>query len=164
MSENQQGALPLSLFSEGKLDTDDSFNLQDGFAHNPPFNLRNGVGSQSSSISFDDILLNLYSQAEKTPSVNSTQKPINGLELIPVVLDSNILNDDDEDDDFNDNSWEFKDALSDNSAKDQSPVLIADNAPVTKLKMESYMEFYTKLKDELFHIAYFHLDSLKVCA
>ncbi|KAK9293274.1 hypothetical protein L1049_021266 [Liquidambar formosana] len=117
-SDNHGGALPLSLFSDGKLEPDDILNHQDVFTYKPSTYPKNGLNSHGSSMSVDDLILNLYSQAEGVPPVDSTQKPtVNGYVSTQSVLDSNLVNDDD---DFDDNSWEFKDAFLDARAKDQT--------------------------------------------
>ncbi|GFY91955.1 hypothetical protein Acr_08g0003510 [Actinidia rufa] len=116
MSGNHKGALPLSIFGDDKLETDDSLKVQDGFTYKPSFYHGNGINSQGSNISIHDLLSNLYSQAEQIPCVDNTTELIgNGLDSSDEVLNPGPVNCDD---DFDNASWEFKDASSQNTAVD----------------------------------------------
>uniref|UniRef100_A0A5B6ZLA6 Synergin gamma C-terminal domain-containing protein n=2 Tax=Davidia involucrata TaxID=16924 RepID=A0A5B6ZLA6_DAVIN len=160
-SENHKGALPLSIFGDEELEIDDSLDSQDVFMYKPAPSPRNGINYQGSKVSINDILSNLYSQAEQIPSVDSTQKPTeNGFDPIGTVFDSNLVNGDD---DFDDSAWEFKDASSQTSAKDETSLSPGDAHQnySNKLKLDNYVDFYCRLKDELCFVATCHLDSLK---
>ncbi|KAA8536878.1 hypothetical protein F0562_029356 [Nyssa sinensis] len=132
-SENHIGALPLSIFGDEELETDDSLNSKD-----------------------------IFIQAPQIPSVDSTQKPTeNGFNSVGTVSDLNLVNGDD---DFDDSSWEFKDGSSQTGAKDQTSLLSPGDAHhnySNKLKLDNYVDFYCRLKDELCFVARCHLDSLK---
>lgn len=161
-AENRKGALPLALFGDEKLESDDSLNFQDVFAYKPSSYQKNGINSQGSGISVDDLILNLYSQAENIPSGDSSQNAImNGLVSTQTMLDSNLKNGDD---DFDDDSWEFQDAFVDVRLKDQSSVSSLGDThqnDSTKIKVENYVDFYCKLKDQACLVVLGHFDSLK---
>lgn len=101
-SENRREALSLSIFGDEMADTDEPSVFQ-GFPPPAPTSSIRSVTSLGSNLSIND-LWNLYSQAEQKTSPNSTPK---ASENKQAVLDSNLVAGDD---DFNDDSWEFKDA------------------------------------------------------
>lgn len=111
--------------------------------------------------SIHDMISNLYSQADQTSSTttvhNDTQSQLNPSS---VVSSSNLVDDDDDDD----SSWDFKDA---------SPIGIDDEAShsstgdtyrsiSSKLKLDSYLGFYLKLKEELCSAVKHHIYRIKV--
>ncbi|KAI8027931.1 hypothetical protein LOK49_LG02G02117 [Camellia lanceoleosa] len=160
MSKNPKGALPLSIFGDEELETDNSLNIEDAFTYTPSSHPRNGIGSQGSNISIHDLLSNLYSQAEQIPSVDKTEKLTGyGLDSCDKVLDPSLVKCDD---DFDDASWEFRDASS--QTRDQTSLHSPGEAHQkfsTKLKLNNYVDFYCKLKDKLSFVCKCHLDSLK---
>lgn len=159
---NHKGALPLSMFSYGELETDDSLNHQDFLAYRPNSNPRNDTTLQASNISINDLISSLYNQSEPSTSVDSAQKPSeNGFSFAETVLDSDLVNGSD---DFDDDSWEFKDAFSGAKAEDMTSAHGVDNAHQnfsTKVELKDYVDFYLKLKEESCFVALCHLDSLK---
>ncbi|KAL7235154.1 hypothetical protein ACSBR1_018616 [Camellia fascicularis] len=160
MSKNPKGALPLSIFGDEELETDNSLNIEDAFTYTPSSHPRNGIGSQGSNISIHDLLSNLYNQAEQIPSVDKTEKLTGyGLDSSDKVLDPSLVKCDD---DFDDVSWEFRDASS--QTRDQTSLHGPGEAHQkfsTKLKLNNYVDFYCKLKDKLSFVCKCHLDSLK---
>ncbi|KAF5952239.1 hypothetical protein HYC85_010183 [Camellia sinensis] len=160
MSTNPKGALPLSIFGDEELETDNSLNIEDAFTYAPSSHLRNGISSRGSNISIHDLLSNLYSQAEQIPSVEKTEKLTGyGLDSSDKVLDPSLMKCDD---DFDDASWEFRDASS--QTRDQTSLHSPGEAHQkfsTKLKLNNYVDFYCKLKDELSFVCKCHLGSLK---
>ncbi|KAF8392434.1 hypothetical protein HHK36_022776 [Tetracentron sinense] len=166
MFENHQGGLPLSIFGNGKLESDDSLNGQDVFSYKATYT-SNGINRQEFRpiISFNDLISNLYSQAEQIPGVDSTRKPTeNELGLAQTGLDSNSVNGED---DFDGNSWEFKDAFMETRDEGQTSVFgLGDNHPKipTESKLKNFVDFYCRLKDESCFVVLFHLDCLKVGA
>ncbi|CAL5330263.1 unnamed protein product [Camellia sinensis] len=160
MSKNPKGALPLSIFGDEELETDNSLNIEDAFTYAPSSHPRNGISSQGSNISIHDLLSNLYSQAEQIPSVDKTEKLTGyGLDSSDKVLDPSLVKCGD---DFDDASWEFRDASS--QTRDQTSLHSPGEAHQkfsTKLKLNNYVDFYCKLKDELSFVCKCHLGSLK---
>ncbi|KAK4273478.1 hypothetical protein QN277_021868 [Acacia crassicarpa] len=101
--ENHREALSLSIFGDEIQDTDEH-SVSEGFSSfAPASSIRNGFNSPGSSLSINDLIWNLYGQAEQKTSHGTPKASENG----QVVLDSNLVTDDD---DFNGDSWEFKDA------------------------------------------------------
>ncbi|XP_057498745.1 uncharacterized protein LOC130783211 isoform X3 [Actinidia eriantha] len=131
MSENHKGALPLSIFGDDKLETDDSLKVQDVFAYKPSSYHGNGINSQGSNISIHDLLSNLYSQAEQIPCADNTAELI-GNGLGSSVDQTSLCSLDDANEEFS-----------------------------TKLKLNNHLDFYCKLKDELSFVCRCHLYSLK---
>ncbi|GFZ02952.1 hypothetical protein Acr_15g0015600 [Actinidia rufa] len=164
MSENHKGALPLplSIFGDDELETDDSLKVQDVFTYKPSSYLGNGINIQGSNISIHDLLSNLYSQAEQIPCADNTVELTgNGLDSSDEVLHPSAVNCDN---DFDNDSWEFKDASSQNTAVDQTSLCSLEDANEeysTKLKLNNHLDFYCKLKDELSFVCRCHLYSLK---
>ncbi|KAH7845357.1 hypothetical protein Vadar_001102 [Vaccinium darrowii] len=116
ISNNHKGALPLSIFGDDELETDDSPNVQGAFTFKPCYP-RNGLNSQGSNIPINDLISNLYSQAEQIPPVESTGIHTgNGLDSSDEVKDLSTMN---SDDDFEDASWDFKDASIQTSSVDE---------------------------------------------
>ncbi|KAG5541390.1 hypothetical protein RHGRI_021281 [Rhododendron griersonianum] len=159
-SDNHRGALPLSIFGDEELETDDSPNIQDAFTFKPSYP-RNGINSQGSNISINDLISNLYCQAEQIPPVDDAGKHTgNGLDSSNEVMDLTLVN---SDDDFEDSSWDFKDASIQTSTIDQTSlwaqVDTCDNF-TTNSHMINFRDFYCKLKDELSAVCRGHLNNL----
>jgi hypothetical protein len=79
-----------------------------------------------------------------------------------VVIESNLAGDSD---DFDDDSWEFKDASSGIRAEDQASFIGLGEPNTkysTKIELNDYVDFFCKLKEELHFLALCHLDNLKV--
>lgn len=162
MSDNHKGALPLSIFGDEELETDDAPKVQDAFAFKPSYP-RNTIYSQGSNISINDLISNLYCKAEQIPPANNTgQHTQNGLYSSDDVMDLILVN---SDDDFEDASWDFKDASIQSSTVEQTSLQTqgdtCDNF-TTNLKMINFGDFYCKLKDELSVVCKGHLDNLMV--
>ncbi|KAK6911530.1 hypothetical protein RJ641_023623 [Dillenia turbinata] len=160
-SENPKGPIPLSIFGDVTPETDDSINLQDAFMS--PAYSKNSLASQGSNVSstsIQDLISNLYSQAEPISSLESMHKiHENGSESAQVVNDSGSV---DVEDDFDANAWEFKDASTERRDENQASCFTDSYQPIsTELKAEDYLHFYGKLKDETFFVAGSHLDNLK---
>lgn len=161
-SDNHRGALPLSIFGDEELETDDSPNIQDAFTFKPSYP-RNGINSQGSNISINDLISNLYCQAEQIPPVDDAGKHTgNGLDSSNEVMDLTLVN---SDDDFEDSSWDFKDASIQTSTIDQTSLRAqgdtCDNF-TTNSHMINFRDFYCKLKDELSAVCRGHLNNLMV--
>ncbi|XP_031281329.1 uncharacterized protein LOC116139819, partial [Pistacia vera] len=168
--ESHRGALPLSLFGDGDIETNDSSIHQDV----PNYNLASSTTddikkSQGSSVSISDLITSLYSQAEQNTPVNHTQNPSEkGFNSVQKVVDSNLA-DGDGDGDFDDDSWEFKGAVS-RTVDDQISVPgLGDShvrhstkvEPKKLIEQKDYADFYSELEDELLFVAQYHLDNLK---
>ncbi|XP_057513364.1 uncharacterized protein LOC130795337 isoform X2 [Actinidia eriantha] len=95
MSENHKGALPLplSIFGDDELETDDSLKVQDVFTYKPSSYQGNGINIQGSNISIHDLLSNLYSQAEQIPCADNTVELTgNGLDSSDEVPNPSAVN------------------------------------------------------------------------
>lgn len=84
-------------------DTGEHSVFQGFSSYAPASSIRNSFNSPGSSLSINDLIWNLYGQAEQKTSHGTPKASENG----QAVLDSNLVTGDD---DFNDDSWEFKDA------------------------------------------------------
>ncbi|KAK9161225.1 hypothetical protein Syun_007566 [Stephania yunnanensis] len=157
---NNHDALPLPIFSNHKLDSAESLFNDDIFSHQSPHSLNNGINNQNSDISFNDLISNLYSQAEHAPAVSSTLESNTG----EGHTDSNFDPVNDEAD-FGEDSWEFKDAFSDSILENQSSVLDMRFEATKSFSLDSqsvnFVDFYSKLKEELYFIALRHVDDIK---
>lgn len=151
--------LPESIFSSARADSDNAFNLQDISISRTSTSIRNETQSQPSSVSLNDLILNLYSVSDKIP-VDSTSKATgNGKDSAQTFFGSDLI------DDVDDDSWEFKDAVSEMKVEVQKTSIssIGDSLKTspTKSKLKVYTDFYCKLKAELCFIALCHLETLK---
>lgn len=139
--------------------------VQDAFMHQPTSYQRNSHASNS-VISINDLLSNLYSQAEQASSVDTMQKPIE-IKLSPsdAVSNSDIVHNDDGG--FDDNTWEFTDNFSEKRNNDEAYLFSVEDDHLvssSKLELNNFVDFYYRLKDELCFIAKVHIESLKVCS
>lgn len=159
--EKQKGALPLSIFGDMDPETDDSLAFPVVSTNGPPAS-KVSSNDPGSSVSIKDLISTLYSQAEQNGSVNHRDSPNdNGFGSTKQEVAPNLV---DEDDGFDDNSWEFKGALSGSGDGNQKSVLgvqDSSNWYSTEAGMNVYEDFYSKLKDELCFVALSHLDRLK---
>ncbi|KAG7968559.1 hypothetical protein I3843_08G160300 [Carya illinoinensis] len=219
--KNHREPLPMSIFSDGNLDLNESSILQDIASFTPISNPRDAIKSPNSNMSINDIISSLYSQAEQSASFNYTSPASDyGMHSNTTVFESDLVNGDDDfddgswdfkaagsetgaedrtsdidlgdsqktlstalelnncmdlysklkeglvngDDDFDDGSWDFKDAGSETRAEDRtSDIDLGDSQKTlsTALELNDCIDFYSKLKDELCSIALYHLDNLK---
>ncbi|KAI5398502.1 hypothetical protein KIW84_064041 [Lathyrus oleraceus] len=100
--------------------------------------------------------------AQNTSLNHPTEVTENGLQTSLDVLNSDLINDNDG---FEDDSWEFKDAISGKSTQDQASTI--DHRDLltqlsSKLEPSDCVEFFSTLKDELCNNVLFHLQNLKV--
>lgn len=156
--------MPLSLFGDEKLGSEESLFGQDVFSFKPATSVRNGINMpvSSSNISLNDLIFDLYSQAEKIPAVVSTRDHAEDEYSSPQIgLNSTLEN---VEDDFDRSSWEFK-AASEAEDKYSGPVVglgsIHQKFPMES-KIVGYIDFYSNLKEEAGFIVLHHLDDLKV--
>ncbi|KAJ4968469.1 hypothetical protein NE237_015170 [Protea cynaroides] len=124
LTDHQEPLSP-SFFSDGKLDADDTLFGVDVSSHKPANYVRNstfGPGLDQ-NVSLTDLIFTLYSQAEGTPAVNSTKKSTGDeFSSAKVSVTSDLVNGED---DFNGNSWEFKDAFSETKVDEEfSSILV----------------------------------------
>ncbi|KAF5740070.1 hypothetical protein HS088_TW11G00134 [Tripterygium wilfordii] len=160
MLVNQKGALPLSLFGEEEQETDDSMDYQDFAAYSLTSDPKDGFKRPASNVPISDIISSLYSQAEDKRADDNTQNPQESV-LLPkeTPIDTGLISSDDI---LDDNSWEFKGAFSGVRADETfvNSIREADNNS-TQIQPNVYVEFYSKLKDELQFVALCHLDDMK---
>ncbi|KAJ4822795.1 hypothetical protein Tsubulata_039471 [Turnera subulata] len=158
---NHKGALPLSFFGFEEEESDDPVILEDISSQMPTLNTSNGTKKPISNPSINDLISSLYSQAEPIASLNHTQiSSESGIDCkdpaTPELVNAN--------DDFDDDSWEFKDASSGPRAADQPSVLFhgeCHRTYSTRLELNDFVDFFSKLKLELHFVAQSHLDNLK---
>uniref|UniRef100_A0A803KP81 Synergin gamma C-terminal domain-containing protein n=1 Tax=Chenopodium quinoa TaxID=63459 RepID=A0A803KP81_CHEQI len=155
-----RGALPLSLFCDDTEESSDPLNLQNEVAPMPTLTPANSFSGQKPVISIKDLVSNLYSQAQLTSSVDSTVKPAeNGVQSpLNVAVTTSF----EEDDDWDDDSWEFKGAYSDNGVGEQlSPAIPGYIAQKQLPELRIYMDFYDQLRGSLCFLLSCQLDDLK---
>ncbi|XP_047337489.1 uncharacterized protein LOC124941237 [Impatiens glandulifera] len=155
-------ALPLSIFGEEELEADNRLNAQDALPYSPSYK-RHDKHSQDSKISIKDLLSNLYSQSEQNSPVSHVayENGVNSSHFMPSPLNGDVV---DDDDDFDNASWEFKDASNLMRVEEQTSHLDSGNTNKeisAEVKTSSLVEFYSKLKVELLHICGSHLENLK---
>lgn len=153
----------MAIFSDRNLDSDDPFILKDASTVTPASNPRDNIKSLGSNISINDLISSLYSEAEQNASVNHIPKASdNGMHSTTTVFESDLVN---IDDDFDEDSWDFKDAVSGTRAEDHSSDIdLVDSQKTlsTTLELNDCVDFYCKLKDELCSVVLCRLDNLKV--
>ncbi|CAJ2628679.1 unnamed protein product [Trifolium pratense] len=99
--------------------------------------------------------------AQNTSFNHPTEFNENGLQTSLKVLNSDLINGNDG---FEDDSWEFKDAISRTGGQDQASTI--DHRDLltqlsTELELSDCVEFFSNLKDELCSELLFHLQNLK---
>ncbi|GAV63173.1 hypothetical protein CFOL_v3_06693 [Cephalotus follicularis] len=161
-SENHNGALPLSIFGDVEVETDDPMPYQDASTNKPASNLGDGNKSLLSNISINDLISNLYTQADQNASANhlKNQGHDRGAST-DTAMDSNVGNGDN---DLDDGTWEFRGAFSGTESEHQTSIIDFGDSLITystKRELNDYMDFYSKMKDELSIFAVCHLDNLK---
>lgn len=113
--------------------------------------------------SINDMMSNLYSQTEKI-SIN-TQLNLTESQSNPssVVSSSDLVNGGGGGDD-DDSSWDFKDASEMRFNNEASLASMGDpyGNNSSKLKLDNYLDFYSKLKEELCFTVKHRIDRLKV--
>lgn len=155
--ENHRQALPLSIFGDEELETDDSSIHQNMSTHTTASHQINTTKSPASNISINDLISSLYSQVDQNSnSIHVPEATENTMH--PTVMESDFVGDD-----FDDDSWEFKDAV----LRDQdqtSSTNLEESAQIssTKVQLDNLLDFYCKLKDETYALALNHLDNEKV--
>ncbi|KAK8486409.1 hypothetical protein V6N13_090854 [Hibiscus sabdariffa] len=159
-SKKSKGALPLSIFGDVEVETEDPLRYEDvSIKHNTS---RVGIKDTHPNISINDLISNLYSQAEKKAPLNQISKPSeNELLSSHIVVGSDLVNGDDN---FDDDSWEFKDAVSGTRGENQNPKLGYGESYEkfsTKTELNDYVDLYSKLASELCFVALSHLDNMK---
>lgn len=155
--------LPLSIFGDDEQEKDHSLFNQDFSSSEHGISLGEKLKSPGSNTSINDLISTLYIQAGEKVSVNSTAMPSeNGCGSTQSVINPKLVS---EDNDFDEDSWEFKDAFSGSGAEKQNSFLSVGkfhNYPVSNEELNNFVNLYSKLKDELSYIALTHLDNLKV--
>lgn len=158
-----RGALPQSLFSADTEESSDCFDLQNEVVHMPTLGPGNSFSEQNSVISINDLISKLYSQTQLTSSVDSTLKPAeNGVHSPAEITVTTPLG---EDDDWDDGSWEFKGAYSENGVVEQLSTAILGNMAQKQSEilpeLQNYIDFYDQLRDSLCFLLSCQLDELK---
>ncbi|PIN12260.1 hypothetical protein CDL12_15132 [Handroanthus impetiginosus] len=160
---HHKGMIPLSIFGNEEPTNGGTSDVQDVFMHQATSNQRNS-GTPTSVISISDLISSLYSQAELTSSINNIEKLTTApLSLPDVVSGSNLVNDGDHHDY---SSWDFKDASQKRVNGESSARSVGETYPSihSELKLNNYLDFYSKLKEELCFVAKCHLETLKQAA
>ncbi|KAJ6397575.1 hypothetical protein OIU77_018564 [Salix suchowensis] len=148
-SISQKGALPLSIFGDEDEDSIDPVSYQDISSELPDSKPIDDIKSHSNN-AINDLISSLYSQAEHNTALIDVQNPCgNGLSPINAVMESNLAGDSD---DFDDDSWEFKDASSGTRAEDQASFIGLGEANTdcsSKTELNDYVDFFCKLKGRI---------------
>ncbi|GER32916.1 nucleolar GTPase [Striga asiatica] len=106
----------------------------------------------TATISVNDWISSLYSQPEHTSSINTFQEPAKTQLCISNAFSSStVVNHDDH---LDERSWSHKDAL-------EKRVDIGGEDTSSELKLNSYLDFYIKLKEELLFVAKSHFGRVK---
>ncbi|RAL50111.1 hypothetical protein DM860_007785 [Cuscuta australis] len=155
-----EGALPLSVFGNEELDFDVSSTINDGFmCHQIPF--QKSDKKLNPGISINDVIPSLHDQAEHTSSASSL-KNLSDVVEPPYSGDiSNLVNDEDA---IADVSWEPKDSIFQRRADNETSSLDHGEPLPSSLsirKLDHYLEFYSKLKEELCLHCKYKLPDLK---
>lgn len=153
----------MSIFGEEEVQTDASSIQQDVSIHKPASYTGNSNKAPGSNLSINDLIVSLYSQAQQSTSLNGTPKVSeNETPSTTREFKSDFVH---HDDDFDDESWEFKDASFEFEAEDQSFATHFEDATSkysTKLELHDYVDLYCKLKDASRVVAINHFENLKV--
>lgn len=158
MNLEKKESLLLSLFAYPILGTDNYThkevpqNFSTSYAKN---------SNKSSSIPINDLITSLYNEADQNTSVNQIGKASNG-QINSSVVESDLIVSDDE---FDDSSWEFKDASCRDEDKNSSSALALGEScttVVSRSELNECIELYCKLKDALCSIVLRHIDNLQV--
>ncbi|TQD78372.1 hypothetical protein C1H46_036065 [Malus baccata] len=158
LEENHRRALPLSIFGDDELETDDSSIQQDISSLTTASHEVNTNKSPASNLSITDLISSLYSQVDQNTNTIHAPKPTESImDPAPTVLESNFGGDD-----FDEDSWEFKDAVS--SDQNQTSIATLEDSPhdsSAKVHLDNYVDLYCKLKDETYGLALYHLENKK---
>ncbi|XP_004305005.1 PREDICTED: uncharacterized protein LOC101298347 [Fragaria vesca subsp. vesca] len=153
---NHRQALPLSIFGDEELETGASSVHQDIPTQTVASHQINTARNPATNISITDLISSLYSQVEQNTKIDTSNETEITTLPVTTMLESDFG------DDADDDSWEFKDAVS----EDQNPTSIAnlEDSPLntcTKIQLDDFVELYCKLKHESYFLALYHLDQKK---
>ncbi|GLT90300.1 hypothetical protein SLE2022_082420 [Rubroshorea leprosula] len=159
--EKHDGALPLSIFGDVEPETDDPLTYPDVSTHKPT-PLKVGMKDSGSNMSIKDLISTLYSRVEQDASIIHRDSPNeNGYGSTKRMVASDTVN---SADGFDDNSWEFKGVFFGSGDQNQKSALgVGDSSQLypAEGKINDFVDFYSKLTDELCFVALFHVDGLK---
>ncbi|KAK9732574.1 hypothetical protein RND81_04G007300 [Saponaria officinalis] len=162
LSFNGREALPLSLFGDTTEETSETLNNSDELFHKRTSHLENGVSSQRSTVSIHDLISNMYSQAQSNHSVESDGKPAENGVHNSQEKESPPLGGDDE---WDEDSWEFKSALREAGVKESLSSAIPGNVAQiqfeTSQNIQDYIDFYVELRNALCYLLSCQLDELQ---
>ncbi|KAJ6757212.1 hypothetical protein OIU74_026457 [Salix koriyanagi] len=162
-SISHKGALPLSIFGDEEQDSNDPVSDQDISPQLSSSKPIDGVTESSFKHFYQTILYQVYTVKLSMILLLIFVKIPSGSGLSPanVVIESNLAGNSD---DFDDDSWEFKDASSVIRAEDQASFIGLGEPNTkysTKIELNDCVDFFCKLKEELHFLALCHLDNLK---
>ncbi|MBA0742488.1 hypothetical protein Gogos_015539, partial [Gossypium gossypioides] len=158
-SKKNKGALPLSIFGDEEIESEDPLKHED-VSILKPTTTKAGLKDTRSNISINDLISSLYSQSETNTSLNPISNPENGLLSSQIDVGSSLVNGDN----FDDDSWEFKGAVSGTGGENQnSSFSFGDSYEKYTIKTElnDYLDLYSKLTTELCFVALSHLENMK---
>ncbi|KAL1074673.1 hypothetical protein V6Z11_D11G305600 [Gossypium hirsutum] len=159
-SKKNKAALPLSIFGDEEIETEDPLKHED-VSILKPTTTNAGLKDTRSNISINDLISSLYSQSETNTSLNPISNPSeNGLLSSQIDVGSSLVNGDS----FDDDSWEFKGAVSGTGGENQnSSFSFGDSYEKYTIKTElnDYLDLYSKLTTELCFVALSHLENMK---
>ncbi|PPD68649.1 hypothetical protein GOBAR_DD34479 [Gossypium barbadense] len=158
--KENKAALPLSIFGDEEIETEDPLKHED-VSILKPTTTNAGLKDTRSNISINDLISSLYSQSETNTSLNPISNPSeNGLLSSQIDVGSSLVNGDS----FDDDSWEFKGAVSGTGGENQnSSFSFGDSYEKYTIKTElnDYLDLYSKLTTELCFVALSHLENMK---
>ncbi|KAL1145506.1 hypothetical protein V6Z11_A11G302600 [Gossypium hirsutum] len=158
-SKKNKGALPLSIFGDEEIETEDPLKHED-VSLLKPTTTKGGLKDTRSNISINDLISSLYSQSEINTSLNPISNQ-NGPLSSQIDAGSSLVNGDN----FDDDSWEFKGAVSGTGGENQnSSFSFGDSYEKYTIKTElnDYLDLYSKFSTELCFVALSHLENMKV--
>ncbi|KAK8329203.1 hypothetical protein V6Z12_A11G303200 [Gossypium hirsutum] len=157
-SKKNKGALPLSIFGDEEIETEDPLKHED-VSLLKPTTTKGGLKDTRSNISINDLISSLYSQSEINTSLNPISNQ-NGPLSSQIDAGSSLVNGDN----FDDDSWEFKGAVSGTGGENQnSSFSFGDSYEKYTIKTElnDYLDLYSKFSTELCFVALSHLENMK---
>lgn len=157
--KNHSEPLAMSVFGDKESEMVDSSNIQDDFLHQPDLYKRND-NTPHSNVSINDLVSKLYSQAEET-SLHDVLPSQNVLFPSNSILDVSLV---EGGKDVGATARKYNLSSSEDTAANQGGLFgsgDSDESISPEAKLDSYMSFYSKLNDELCHLARCHPESGK---
>ncbi|KAL9235048.1 hypothetical protein vseg_009848 [Gypsophila vaccaria] len=163
LSFNAREALPLSFFGDSIEETTEALDHSDGLFHKHTSRPGNGLSGQGSMVPIHDLISNMYSQAQSIQLFGPDEKPAENGAHNSLEKESTLLGGDDE---WDEDSWEFKSAFRVSGVKETPSSGIPGNVTLIQLEtsqnIQDYIDFYIKLKNALCYLLSCQLDELQI--